>query len=195
MIQLTCSVQSTSGPLSVAWQWTDTQATEAPLQLASIDRDGTVWHSPSYRERSSYGEVRAEKARADTFSLSLYNALPGDEGQYRCQVTEWLQTGAGPEASWEKIGEKSATKTITVRTVGKLVQHGCVNEHMQTHTYSHTTWSHVESSAFAAPVIDARTHVCGLVKRIRIGNAAVVCFHSLWVSSVSRVKLNILGTG
>uniref|UniRef100_A0AAQ4Q010 Immunoglobulin superfamily member 3 n=1 Tax=Gasterosteus aculeatus aculeatus TaxID=481459 RepID=A0AAQ4Q010_GASAC len=117
VIQLTCSVQSTSGPLSVAWQWTDTQATEAPLQLASIDRDGTVWHSPSYRERSSYGEVRAEKARADTFSLSLYNALPGDEGQYRCQVTEWLQTGAGPEASWEKIGEKSATKTITVRTV------------------------------------------------------------------------------
>lgn len=119
-IQLTCSVQSTTGPLSVAWHWTDKQTPELTQEVASVDRDGTVWHSPTYRERSSYGEIRVERVRSDTFSLSLYNALPGDEGQYRCTATEWFQTGTEPELNWEKIGERSATKTVTVKTVGKL---------------------------------------------------------------------------
>ncbi|XP_070771107.1 immunoglobulin superfamily member 3, partial [Enoplosus armatus] len=117
VIQLTCSVHSTTGPLSVVWQWTDKQATGPAQEVASVDRGGTVWHSPTYRERSSYGEIRVEKVRADAFSLSLYNAVPGDEGQYRCTATEWLQTGTEPELNWEKIGEKSATKTVTVKTV------------------------------------------------------------------------------
>nr|XP_046259259.1 immunoglobulin superfamily member 3 [Scatophagus argus] len=117
VIQLTCSVHSTTGPLSVLWQWTDKQATGPAQEVASVDRDGTVWHSAAYRERSSYGEIRVEKVRGDAFSLSLYNALPGDEGQYRCTATEWLQTGSELEQNWEKIGEKSATKTITVKTV------------------------------------------------------------------------------
>lgn len=122
VIQLTCSVHSTTGPLSVVWQWTDKQATGPAQEVASVDRDGTVWHSPSYRERSSYGEIRVEKVRADAFSLSLYNALPEDEGQYRCTATEWLQSGTEPELTWEKIGERAATKTVTVKTVGKLLQ-------------------------------------------------------------------------
>ncbi|XP_058472400.1 immunoglobulin superfamily member 3 [Solea solea] len=117
VIQLTCLVQSTTGPLSIVWQWTDKQETGSAQEVASVDRDGTVLHSPTYRERSSYGEIRVEKAQADTFSLSLYNALPGDEGQYRCAVTEWFQTGTEPELNWEKIGEESATKAITVKTV------------------------------------------------------------------------------
>ncbi|XP_042282570.1 immunoglobulin superfamily member 3-like isoform X1 [Thunnus maccoyii] len=117
VMQLTCSVHSTTGPLSVVWQWMDKQATGPAQEVASVDRDGTVWHSPSYRERSSYGEIRVEKVRADTFSLSLYNALAGDEGQYRCTATEWFQTVTETGLNWEQIGEKSATKTITVKTV------------------------------------------------------------------------------
>ncbi|XP_029980631.1 immunoglobulin superfamily member 3 [Sphaeramia orbicularis] len=117
VIQLTCSVHSTTGPLSVVWQWIDKEATGSPQEVASVDRDGTVWHSPTYRERSSYGDVRVEKTRGDTFTLSLYNSLPGDEGQYFCIATEWLQKGTELEPHWEKIGEKSATKTITVKTV------------------------------------------------------------------------------
>jgi len=122
VIHFSCSVYTTTGPLSVVWQWTDKQAAGPGLEVATIDREGTVWHSASYRERSSYGEIRVEKVRADTFSLSLYNALPGDEGQYSCTATEWLQAGTEPELSWEKIGERSATKTVTVKTVGKLLQ-------------------------------------------------------------------------
>ncbi|XP_059198542.1 immunoglobulin superfamily member 3 [Centropristis striata] len=117
VIQLSCSVQTTTGPLSVVWQWIDKEATGPPVEVAKVDRDGTVWHSPSYRERSSYGEIRVEKVQADTFSLSLYNALPGDEGEYRCAATEWLQSGTEPELNWEVIGEKSATKTVSVKTV------------------------------------------------------------------------------
>lgn len=122
VIQLTCSIHSTTGSLSVVWQWTDKQATGPAQEVASVDRDGTVWHSPAYRERSSYGEIRVEKVQGNTFSLSLYNALPSDEGQYRCTVTEWLLTGTEPELNFEKIGEKSATKTVTVKTVGKFLQ-------------------------------------------------------------------------
>uniref|UniRef100_A0A7N8XTQ1 Immunoglobulin superfamily member 3 n=1 Tax=Mastacembelus armatus TaxID=205130 RepID=A0A7N8XTQ1_9TELE len=116
-IQLTCSVQFTTGPLSVVWQWTDKQGTGPAQEVASMDQDGTVWPSPTYRERSSYGEIRVEKVRADTFSLSLYNALPGDEGQYSCTASEWLQTATEPELKWEKIEEKSAIKIVTVKTV------------------------------------------------------------------------------
>lgn len=122
VIQLSCSAQSTTGPLSVVWHWTDKEETGAAQEVASVDRDGTVWHSPAYRERSSYGEVRVEKVRADAFSLSLYSALPGDEGEYGCTVTEWSQTDTQPEPDWEKIGEMSATKTVAVKTVGKSFQ-------------------------------------------------------------------------
>lgn len=117
VIQLTCLIQVTTGPLSVSWQWTDKDGTEPAQEVASVDRDGTVWHSPVYRERSSYGEIRVEKSGSDTFTLSVYNALPGDEGQYGCMATEWIQAGTEPELSWEKIGEKSATKTVNVKTV------------------------------------------------------------------------------
>lgn len=119
-IQLTCSVQSTSGPLSVVWQWMDKQATGPFQEVASVDREGSVFHGPAYRERSSYGEVRVEKVRPDTFTLSLYNALPEDEGQYHCTATEWLRTGGEQELNWEKIGEVSDAKAITVKTVGRF---------------------------------------------------------------------------
>lgn len=119
VVQLTCSVHAAAGPLTVAWYWTDKQASGPPQEVALLDRDGTVWHSPAYRERSSYGEVRVERPRADVFTLSLYNAVAGDEGQYRCSVTEWLLTGSEPALNWEKIGEKSAAKAVTVKTVGE----------------------------------------------------------------------------
>uniref|UniRef100_A0A3Q2YND8 Immunoglobulin superfamily, member 3 n=1 Tax=Hippocampus comes TaxID=109280 RepID=A0A3Q2YND8_HIPCM len=117
VMQLTCLVQSTTGPLSVVWQWTDKQGSEPAQRLASLDRDGTVRHSDAYRERSSYGEIRVERSGPDTFLLSIYNVLPGDEGQYSCTATEWFQSGTEPELSWEQIGEKSDTRVVTVKTV------------------------------------------------------------------------------
>uniref|UniRef100_A0A4W5Q6A5 Immunoglobulin superfamily, member 3 n=1 Tax=Hucho hucho TaxID=62062 RepID=A0A4W5Q6A5_9TELE len=117
VVQLTCSIHSTTGPLSVAWQWSEKQGSTPPKNLASVDRDGTVRPGPGYRERSSYGEIRVERVQEDIYTLSLYNALPGDEGLFRCTATEWVEAGTESEQSWEKIGEKSATKAITVKTV------------------------------------------------------------------------------
>ncbi|XP_052349327.1 immunoglobulin superfamily member 3-like [Oncorhynchus keta] len=117
VVQLTCSIHSTTGPLSVAWQWSENQGSTPPQNLASVDRDGTVRPGPGYRERSSYGEIRVERVQEDIYTLSLYNALPGDEGLFRCTATEWVEAGTESEQSWEKIGEKSATKAITVKTV------------------------------------------------------------------------------
>lgn len=115
-----CSVSSAIAPLTVVWQWTGRQSAGPIQEVASVDRDGTVTHGPSYRERSGYGEIRVERVRADIFSLSLYNALPGDEGQYRCSATQWINIGTETDPNWEKLGEQSATKTVTVKTVGKL---------------------------------------------------------------------------
>ncbi|CAL8322287.1 unnamed protein product [Merluccius merluccius] len=117
VIQLTCLVQATSGPLSVFWQWADKQGAGPVQELASVDREGSVRPGQAYRERAGAGEIRVDKSHADTYSLFLHNALPGDEGQYRCTATEWLAAGVEPDLVWDKIGEMSATKTITVKTV------------------------------------------------------------------------------
>ncbi|XP_035995108.1 immunoglobulin superfamily member 3 [Fundulus heteroclitus] len=116
-IQLTCSVHSATSPLSVVWQWTDKQSAGPIQEIASVDRDGTVVHGANYRERSGYGEIRVERVRADVFSLSLYNALPEDEGQYRCTATQWVENITETEPNWQKIGEQSASKAVTVKTV------------------------------------------------------------------------------
>lgn len=118
-IQLTCVVSNTVGPLSMTWQWTDKDGAGPAVNVASVDREGTVTPGPTFRERSSYGEVRVERVRPDTFTLFLYNAFPTDEGQYRCSAAEWSQSGTAPEWIWQQIGDESAIKTVTVKSVGK----------------------------------------------------------------------------
>lgn len=118
-IQLTCSVYSTVGALSIVWQWTDKDGSVPAVDLASVDRFGTVQPGSSYLERHSYGEVHVERIRSDTYTLTLYNAFPTDEGQYRCSATEWLQSGNAPDWEWQQIGENAATTAITVKSVGK----------------------------------------------------------------------------
>uniref|UniRef100_A0A8C1L509 Immunoglobulin superfamily member 3 n=1 Tax=Cyprinus carpio TaxID=7962 RepID=A0A8C1L509_CYPCA len=116
-VQLTCVVSSTVGPLSVSWQWTDKEGAGPAVNVASVDREGMVTPGPTFRERSTFGEIRVERVRPDTFTLFLYNAFPTDEGQYRCSATEWSPSGTAPDWIWQQIGEDSATKTVTVKSV------------------------------------------------------------------------------
>ncbi|XP_066542804.1 immunoglobulin superfamily member 3 [Hoplias malabaricus] len=116
-IILTCSVYSTLGPLSVVWQWTDKDGSSPAVEVVAVDRDGTAQPGPEYRERHSYGEIHAERIRSDTFTLALNNVFPSDEGQYHCSATEWLQSGNAPNWTWQQIGEKTTTTTITVKSV------------------------------------------------------------------------------
>ncbi|KAI4898107.1 hypothetical protein NFI96_015371 [Prochilodus magdalenae] len=114
-ILLTCSVYSPLGPLSVRWERIDKESSGSPVDVATVDHDGTVRPGPMYRERHSYGEVHAERIRSDTFTLALYNAYPTDDGQYRCSIAVLFQRGSTPD--WQQIGEKAATKSITVKSV------------------------------------------------------------------------------
>lgn len=118
-IHLTCSVHSTVGALSIVWQWADKDGSTPAVDLATVDRYGTIQPGSSYQERHSYGEVHAERIRSDTFTLTVYNAFPTDEGQYRCSATEWLQSGSAPDWEWQQIGENTASTGITVKSVGK----------------------------------------------------------------------------
>lgn len=127
-VQLTCVVSSTVGPVVVAWTWTDKEGTGSAVNVASVDREGTVTPGPSFRERSSFGEIRVERVRPDTFTLSLYNAFPMDEGQYRCSATEWSLSGTAPDWIWQQIGDESATKTVTVKSVGKTTPRMLIGE-------------------------------------------------------------------
>ncbi|KAM9486934.1 immunoglobulin superfamily member 3 isoform 1-T2 [Clarias gariepinus] len=116
-IHLTCSVHLTVGALSIVWQWADKDGGAPAVDLASVDRYGTIQPGQSYQERHSFGEIHAERIRSDTFTLTLYNAFPNDEGQYHCIATEWLQSGSAPDWEWQHIGENSATTAITVKSV------------------------------------------------------------------------------
>ncbi|KAK6486990.1 immunoglobulin superfamily member 3-like isoform X1 [Huso huso] len=117
-VHFTCTVNSITenqGRLSVFWKLTDKQS--QAREIVSVDQEGMVVPSPSYRERSSYGEVRVERVRSGTFTLSVYNTLPKDQGLYTCTVTEWVK---GPRDEWETIGEKSAGTPVTVTAVESI---------------------------------------------------------------------------
>ncbi|KAA0715891.1 Immunoglobulin superfamily member 3 [Triplophysa tibetana] len=116
-IQLTCFVNNTLGSVSVTWQWIDKEGVGPAVDVASVERDGTVTPGSAFRERSSYGEVWVERVRPDTFTLSLYNTLPTDDGQYRCSATEWSQSGNAPNLIWQQIGDETGVKSITVKSV------------------------------------------------------------------------------
>uniref|UniRef100_A0A4W4H5Z5 Immunoglobulin superfamily member 3 n=1 Tax=Electrophorus electricus TaxID=8005 RepID=A0A4W4H5Z5_ELEEL len=116
-VLLICSVSSTLGALSILWQWTNRDGTGVAVDIASVDRDGTAHPGPAYLERHSYGHVHMERVRSDAFTLALRDAFPADEGQYRCSATSWLQGGGAPDGSWQPIGEGSATRVITVKSV------------------------------------------------------------------------------
>ncbi|XP_051565973.1 immunoglobulin superfamily member 3-like isoform X1 [Myxocyprinus asiaticus] len=116
-IKLTCIVNNTLGPLSVNWQWTDKDGAGPAVGVASVDRDGTVTPGSTFRDRSSYGEVRVERVRPDTFTLSMQNALPTDDGQFSCSAIEWSQSGTAPDWVWQQIGDETAIKTVTVKSV------------------------------------------------------------------------------
>uniref|UniRef100_A0A3B3RGR1 Immunoglobulin superfamily member 3 n=1 Tax=Paramormyrops kingsleyae TaxID=1676925 RepID=A0A3B3RGR1_9TELE len=113
-IQLMCEIQSISGKvagLSVTWRRLDRNGS-TEQHIAALDQEGVVKLSPAYSDRAAYGGIRAERTDIDTFSLSIYNALPSDEGQYECEVTEWLP---GPNNTWDSIGEKTAATYVMVQ--------------------------------------------------------------------------------
>ncbi|KAL4597533.1 immunoglobulin superfamily member 3-like [Arapaima gigas] len=115
-IQLTCeagSVSERAARLSVTWRLVDEKG-GAEQNVAVLDGEGVAQLGPSCSERAAYGEIRVERTEANSFLLAIYRSLPGDEGRYQCTVSEWVQ---GTDRTWQKIGERSATRSVAVKTV------------------------------------------------------------------------------
>ncbi|XP_053168409.1 prostaglandin F2 receptor negative regulator isoform X2 [Hemicordylus capensis] len=103
--QLPCSASTNSSEhthLHVSWEFKNDLAWQ---EILSLTHEGKFQPGPEYNERYIIGEVRLDAMANDVYRLSVSQALPTDEGAYRCRVSEWVK---GADGSWQKIQEKSA---------------------------------------------------------------------------------------
>ncbi|XP_069491880.1 immunoglobulin superfamily member 2-like isoform X3 [Ambystoma mexicanum] len=112
-IALDCTVSGTANPLSILWHLVHDQ--EQVVQIARLERDGSLKVGPSYLERHAHGALRVVKTGATSFLLGLDYALTTDGGLYGCLVTEWSQTADG---GWRKLNEKQQEALVNVTELG-----------------------------------------------------------------------------
>uniref|UniRef100_A0A8C8RB28 Prostaglandin F2 receptor inhibitor n=1 Tax=Pelusios castaneus TaxID=367368 RepID=A0A8C8RB28_9SAUR len=102
--ELRCVASTTSSEhthLQVTWELKNGPAWQ---EILSLTHQGTFQPSPEYKERYLSGDVRLDTVANDTYRLSVSQALPVDQGIYRCLVSEWVK---GADSSWQKIQEKN----------------------------------------------------------------------------------------
>ncbi|CAM2111211.1 prostaglandin F2 receptor negative regulator [Caretta caretta] len=102
--ELRCSASTTSSEhthLQVTWELKNGPAWQ---EILSLTHEGKFQPSPEYEERYLSGDVRLDTVANDIYRLSVSQALPLDEGLYRCLVSEWVK---GADSSWQKIQEKN----------------------------------------------------------------------------------------
>ncbi|XP_062831018.1 prostaglandin F2 receptor negative regulator isoform X2 [Anolis carolinensis] len=103
--QLRCSASTNSSEhthLYVSWEFKNGLAWQ---EILSLTHDGKFQSGLEYSERYISGDVRLDAMANDIYRLSVSQALPTDEGAYRCRVSEWVK---GADGSWQKIQEKTA---------------------------------------------------------------------------------------
>ncbi|XP_039375747.1 prostaglandin F2 receptor negative regulator isoform X1 [Mauremys reevesii] len=102
--ELRCSASTISSEhthLQVTWELKNGPAWQ---EILSLTHEGKFQPSPEYEERYLSGDVRLDTVANDIYRLSVSQALPMDEGLYRCLVSEWVK---GADSSWQKIQEKN----------------------------------------------------------------------------------------
>uniref|UniRef100_A0ABM5FXG5 Prostaglandin F2 receptor negative regulator isoform X2 n=1 Tax=Pogona vitticeps TaxID=103695 RepID=A0ABM5FXG5_9SAUR len=103
--QLRCSASTNSSEhthLHVSWEFKNGLAWQ---EILSLTHEGKFQPGPEYNERFISGDVRLDAMANDIYRLSVSQALPTDEGAYRCRVSEWVK---GADGTWQKIQEKTA---------------------------------------------------------------------------------------
>ncbi|XP_063301953.1 immunoglobulin superfamily member 3 [Pelobates fuscus] len=111
-IFLTCSVASLSGPhsrISASWHLLDKQNRQR--EVIRQERDGVMWASELYRERSASGGLRMVRTGSDIFTLELESSQRSDSGSYECRVAEWVSVAEG---EWQMLGERAAQSSVEV---------------------------------------------------------------------------------
>lgn len=109
--QLRCSASTNSSEhthLHVSWEFKNGLAWQ---EILSLTHEGKFQAAPEYNERYIMGDVRLDAMANDAYRLSVSQALPSDEGAYRCRVSEWVK---GADGSWQKIQEKTANVASVV---------------------------------------------------------------------------------
>ncbi|MCJ8732391.1 hypothetical protein PDJAM_G00210850 [Pangasius djambal] len=82
------------------------QRDEPPLTIFTARRDGTL-HSTIFDRTLVY-----DRPSTTRYTLTVPNVDPSDNGQYQCQVVEWLQKATN---TWRKVaGDKSGELSINV---------------------------------------------------------------------------------
>ncbi|XP_058249643.1 immunoglobulin superfamily member 3 isoform X2 [Hemibagrus wyckioides] len=92
-----CEINSRSSEKSVfEVTWSRRQKNERPLTIFTASRDGTL-HSTILGRTLVY-----DRPSTTRYTLTVTNVDASDNGQYQCQVVEWLQTVAN---TWRKVAE------------------------------------------------------------------------------------------
>lgn len=86
------------------------------VTLLSMDQDGQVTFGstlePNYRKR-----ISAMRSSGLTFQLSIRQAQTSDQGYYRCEVVEWLQTS---ENQWYPLPAVAESIQLTLTEPGSF---------------------------------------------------------------------------
>ncbi|XP_017325043.1 immunoglobulin superfamily member 2 isoform X2 [Ictalurus punctatus] len=102
-----CEISSRSSDKSVfEVTWSRKQRDERPLTIFTARRDGTL--DSKILDRT----LVFDRPSTTRYTLTFPNVDPSDNGQYQCQVVEWIQTAAN---IWRKVAEdKSGELSINV---------------------------------------------------------------------------------
>lgn len=123
--QLRCSASTNSSEhthLHVSWEFKNSLVWQ---EILSLTHEGKFQPGPEYNERFISGDVRLDAMANDIYRLSVSQALPTDEGAYRCRVSEWVK---GADGTWQKIQEKTAdVANVVVQPTGKSLWNDEIN--------------------------------------------------------------------
>ncbi|XP_046700621.1 immunoglobulin superfamily member 3 isoform X2 [Silurus meridionalis] len=136
--EVECKITSRSSNKSVfEVTWSRKQGNQRPLIIFNASRDGTL-HSTILVRTLVYN-----RPRTTLYTLTVPNVDSSDNGQYQCQVVEWLQTAAN---IWRKVAEdKSGELSINVEVEIKTSEGTFTLETPDTHQ-NYTEGEQLETS-------------------------------------------------
>ncbi|KAK3568758.1 hypothetical protein QTP86_016274 [Hemibagrus guttatus] len=110
-----CEISSCSSEKSVfEVTWSRRQRDKQPLTIFTASRDG-ILHRAIPDKTLVY-----DRPSATRYTLTVPNVDVSDNGQYQCQVVEWLQTAAN---TWRKVAEdKSGELSVSVHVPAKALE-------------------------------------------------------------------------
>ncbi|XP_047670675.1 immunoglobulin superfamily member 3-like [Tachysurus fulvidraco] len=112
-----CEISSRSSEKSVLEViWSRRQRDNQPQNIFTASRDGTL-HSTILDRTLVY-----DRPSTTCYTLTVPNVDASDNGQYQCQVIEWLQTAAN---TWRKVAEdKSGEISVNVPVKAPIYEPG-----------------------------------------------------------------------